>query len=89
MLKVSANLFSVAVCFSPSCGMGLDGDGFWGDSVRSAYVHVTASAGDRLGNVFCTGKSYVVPENSSDDVLSMYNVIHQQCSIYGRTYHHS
>ena len=77
MLKVADSLFSVAVCFSPICGMGLDGDGFWRASVRSAYAHVTASAGDRLGNVFLTGKSYVVPENCSDDVLGMYDVIHQ------------
>ena len=89
MLKVADSLFSVAVCFSPICGMGLDGDGFWRASVRSAYAHVTASAGDRLGNVFLTGKSYVVPENRSDDVLSMYDVIHQQCIIYGHTYHTS
>ena len=52
MLKVAANLFSVAVCFSPSYGMGMDGDGFWRASVRSDYAHVTTSAGDRLGNLF-------------------------------------
>ena len=77
MLKVAANLFSVAVCFSPSCRMGLDGDGFWRTSLRSAYAHVTVSAGDRLGNVFCTGKSYLVPDNCSDDVLGMYYVINK------------
>ena len=69
--------------------MGLDGDGLWRVSVRSDFAHVTASAGDRLGSVFCTGKSYLVPENCSDDVLGMYDVIHQWCSIYGRTYHPS
>ena len=89
MLKVAADLFSVAVGFSPSCGMTLDGDGFCRASVRSDYAHVTAASRDMLRNVLCTGKSYVVPENRSGDVLGMYDVIHQWFSIYRRKYHPS
>ena len=40
--------------------MGLDRDGLISASVRSANECVTESTGDRLGNLFWTGKSYVL-----------------------------
>ena len=72
MLKMASIWFSAAVCFYPSCGMGLDGDGFLSVSVRSYAACVTASAGKRLGNFFWTGKSSVMLENRSGDILGMY-----------------
>ena len=34
MLKMANIWFSDPVFFSPSCGMGLDGDGFWREYLR-------------------------------------------------------
>ena len=76
MLKMAASCFSAAVCFYPSYGMGMDGAGFWRDSVRSADTLVTASDGERLGNFFWNGKSSVVLENRYNTVLGIYDVIH-------------
>ena len=45
LLKMSASCFIAAVCIYPSCGMVMDGTGFWRDSVRSAAALVTASFG--------------------------------------------
>ena len=47
--------------------MGLDRDGLLSASVRSANECVTESTGDRLGNLFWTGKSYVLYGISSED----------------------
>ena len=55
--------------------------------MRSTAACVTASDGERLGDFFFTGKSFVVSETHFDDVLGMYNVRHQSCSIVERTYH--
>ena len=77
MLNMSSNLFSSAVYFSPSCGMGLDGAGFWRTYVISDAVCVTASSGYRLRNLFWTGKSYVTLDTSSNAVLGMYDVRHR------------
>ena len=52
MLNMSSNLFSSAVYFSPSCGMGLVGAGFWRTYVISDAVCVTASSWYRLRNLF-------------------------------------
>ena len=76
MLKMAVNCFSAAFCFSKSYRMGMDGDGFWRDSVSYSDVCVTASSEDRLGNFFCTGNSSVVSETCSDAILSIYNVRH-------------
>ena len=51
--------------------MGLDGAGFWRAYVRSDAACVTASSGESLGNLFCTGKISVVSETRSDAVLGM------------------
>ena len=40
--------------------MGLDGYGFWRDSVISTDACVTTSSGERIGNFFCIGKSSVM-----------------------------
>ena len=71
MSNMDANFFSAAVCFSPSCGMRLDGVGFWRTSVGSDVVCVTKSSRERLGNFFCTGKSSIMSETRSDAVLGM------------------
>ena len=76
MLKAASNSFSAAV-FSPRCGVGMDGAGFWSASLRSAAVCVTAYAGDRLGNFFCPCNSSGVSETRSCAVLGMYYVIRQ------------
>ena len=47
--------FSAAFCFSPSCGMGLDGDGFWRASVGSAAACVTVFSGEKLGIYYALG----------------------------------
>ena len=57
--------------------------------MNSDAACVTASAGERLGNFFCTGKISIVLETCSDAVLSMYYVRHIFCSIAGCTYHPS
>ena len=57
--------------------MGLDGDGLWRASARSAAVFVTVSAGEIVVNFFYTGKSSVVLETRSNAILVMYNVRHQ------------
>ena len=41
-----------------------------------ASALVTASAGERLGNFFCTGDSSVVLDNSSNASLGMYDIRH-------------
>ena len=46
---------------------------------------VATSDGDKLGNLFCIGNSYIVLETHSNDFSGMYNVINQWFSIYGRT----
>ena len=71
MLNMDTNCFIAAICFYPRCGMGLDGNGLWSASVRSAVACVTTSSGERLGNLFCTGKSSIVSEMHYDDVLGM------------------
>ena len=71
MLNMAANFFSVAVCFYPRLGMGLDGSGFWRASVRYAAACVMASDGDRIGNFFCNGKIFVVLETRSNYFLGM------------------
>ena len=48
MLKTAASCFIDAVCFSLSCGVGLDRAGFWRASVKSATTLVTVYAGERL-----------------------------------------
>ena len=55
----------------------MDGYGFWSASARFDSIYVTESAGDRLGSLFFTGRSSVVYETRSEDVLDMYNVRHQ------------
>ena len=77
MLKMAANCFSAAVCFSKSYRMGMDGDGFWRDSVSYSDVCITASYEDRLGNLFCTGKSFIMSETYYNDVLDIYDVGHR------------
>ena len=77
MLNMDANLFSVAACFSPRRGMGLDGSALWRASVRSAAACVTESSGGRLGDFFCNGKIYVVLETRYNYVLGMYDVRHR------------
>ena len=77
MINMAANLSSAAIFFSTSGGMGLDGAWFWRASVRSAAMCVTASVGDRIGNLFCTGNSSVVLETRSYAVLGMYDVRHR------------
>ena len=49
----------------------MDGAGLRRASVRSAAALVTASDGERLGYFFWTGKSSVVTDTCSDDVLGM------------------
>ena len=71
MLKMTNNCFSDAVCFYPSCDMGLDGDGLWRSSVSSDASCVTSFIGERLGNLLRTGKRCVVLETSFDAVLGM------------------
>ena len=48
MLKTAASCFIDAVCFSLSCGVGLDRAGFCRASVRYASVCVTAYSVYRL-----------------------------------------
>ena len=62
MLNMAANCFSDTLCFYQSYRMGMDRAGLWRASVRSAAACVTASAGDRLGNLLCTGNSSIVLE---------------------------
>ena len=71
MLKMTNNCFSDTVCLSPSCDMGLDGDGLWRFSVSSAASCVTSFIGERLGNLLCTWNICVVLETSFDAVLGM------------------
>ena len=47
--------FSAAFCFSTSCGMGLDGDGFWRASMGSAVACVTVFSGENLGIDYALG----------------------------------
>ena len=60
------NIFSAAVWFSTSCGMGMDGAEYWRSFVSSSATCVTSSSGDRLGNLFCSGKSSVMLETRSN-----------------------
>ena len=71
VLKMDASCLSAVICFSISCGMGLDGVGFCKASVRSAAAIVTVSAVKRLGDFFWTGKSSVLLDTRSDDLLGM------------------
>ena len=67
----------------------MDGAEYWRSFVSSSATCVTSSSGDRLGNLFCSGKSSVMLETRSNSFLGMYDVIHQLCIISGRTYHTS
>ena len=51
--------------------MGLDDVGFCRASGKSYSALLTASTGERLGKFLWTGKSSVVSDTRSDDVLSM------------------
>ena len=74
MLKMFANCFSASV-FYPSCGIGMDGSGFWRASMRSSSMYVTTYAGYILGNLFCIWIFFLL-ETRYDAILVMYNVIH-------------
>ena len=69
VLKMAAIFLRAVVCFSPRCGMGMDGVGFCWASVSSAAALGTTFAGERLGKFFWTGKSSVVSDTCSDAVL--------------------
>ena len=71
MFKMAASFLRSVVCFSPRCGMGLDGVGFCITPVRSAAALVTTSSGDRLGKFLWNGNSSVVLDTYSDAVLDM------------------
>ena len=71
MLKMAASCLSAVVFFSPRCGMGLGGVGFYSASVRSVAALVTASAEDRLGKLFWAVNSSFVSDTRSDAVLGM------------------
>ena len=75
MLNMDASFFCSAVFFR-SCGMGMNGAGFWRASVRSAAVCVAAFSGESLGNLFCTGNSSAVPDFCSNSILGIYDVRH-------------
>ena len=76
VLKMAASCLRAVVCFYPRCGLGLDGVGFYRVSFSSVAVLVTASDGDRLGNLFWNRNSSVVSDTRSDAVLGMYGVRH-------------
>ena len=71
VLKMVTSFFSDIFCFSPRCGMGLDGVGCCSAYVRSAAALVTASAGNRLRKLFLDGNRLVLSDTRSDAVLGM------------------
>ena len=71
MLNMANNWFSSAVCFSTSCRVRLDGDGFYRASVRSAAACVTAYDGYMRGYFFCAGNISIMLETRSRTVLGM------------------
>ena len=71
VLNIASTFLRAVVCFSPRCGMEIDGVGFCRASVRSAAALVTASAGDKLGKFFWTGNSSFVLNTRYYAVLGM------------------
>ena len=71
LLNMAASCLSAVVFFSPRCGMGLGGVGFYSASVRSVAALVTASAEDRLGKLFWAVNSSFVSDTRSDAVLGI------------------
>ena len=71
VLKMATSFFSDIVCFSPRCGMGLDGVGCCSAYVMSAATIVTTSSGNRLGELFWAGNRLVVSDTRSDTVLGI------------------
>ena len=71
VLKMAASCMSAVVCFYPRCVMGMDGVGFYSDSVKPVTALVTTSTGNSFGKFFWSGNSSVVSYTRYGAVLGM------------------
>ena len=71
VLNMAARWHSCAVCFSPWCGIRLDGVVFWRTFVRLAHACITKFSGKTLGTGISTGNISINSELHFEAVLGM------------------